>query len=61
MAMTTIAVEKKVKAALDELGRRGESYNDVIKNLLREVAFKRLDDRWNRILADEEFISAEEL
>ena len=59
--MTTIAVDKKVKEALDDLGRRGESYNTVIKRLLRELAFKRLDDRWNKILEGEEFISAEDL
>lgn len=54
---TTIAVSDDTKKLLKDLGRKGETYDEIILNLLR----KDLDDRWNRILRDEEFISIDEL
>lgn len=54
---TTIAVSDSTKKLLKDLGRKGETYDEIILNLLR----KDLDDRWNRILRDEEFIPLDEL
>lgn len=54
---TTIAVSDNTKKLLKDLGKKGETYDEIILNLLRQ----NLDKRWNRILKDEEFIPLDEL
>ncbi len=61
MATTTIAVTFETKEALRQLGEKGESYETVIRKLIEKSAWKKLDERWNRILEEEEFISPDEL
>ncbi len=61
MRMTTIAVSYETKEALRRLGEKGESYDSIIQKLLSKVAWKELDERWNRILEEDEFISLDEL
>lgn len=58
---TTISLDPETKAMLQELGRKGETYDDIVRRLIQEAGAKRLDDRWNRILEDEEFVPFEEL
>ena len=58
---TTIAVSSETKEILRHIGEKGESYNHIIRNLIKEVGWKRLDNRWNKILANDEFISLDEL
>lgn len=61
MANTTISVTKETKNALLELGTKGETYDSIIKKLIKRFAWKKLDDEWNKILANDEFISLDEL
>ena len=35
--ITTIVVEKKVRNKLKEIGRKNETYNDVIKRLMKNA------------------------
>ncbi len=58
---TTIAVAMETKEMLRSLGEKGESYDYIIKKLIEEVGLKELDDRWNKILAEDEFIPLDEL
>jgi hypothetical protein len=58
---TTVAVSKETKEMLRKLGEKGESYDSIIRTLLEEVSWKRPDDRWNKILKEEEFIPLDEL
>ena len=58
---TTIAVSSETKEILRHIGEKGESYNHIIRNLIKEVGWKKLDNRWNKILANDEFISLDEL
>jgi hypothetical protein len=58
---TTVAVSKETKEMLRKLGEKGESYDSIIRTLIEEVSWKRLDDRWNKILKEEEFIPLDEL
>jgi len=44
-----------------KLGEKGESYDSIIRTLIEEVSWKRLDDRWNKILEEDEFIPLDEL
>ena len=61
MSATTVAISKETKEMLRKLGRKGESYDLIIRTLIEEVSWKRLDDRWNKILAEDEFIPLDEL
>ncbi len=61
MTNTTISITKETKKALIELGTKGETYDSIIKKLIKRFAWKKLDDEWNKILASDEFISLDEL
>ncbi|MEF8836113.1 MAG: antitoxin VapB family protein [Candidatus Thermoplasmatota archaeon] len=61
MEKTTVAVSKETKEMLRRLGEKGESYDDIIRSLIEEKKIEKLDDRWNRILEEDDFIPLEEL
>ena len=61
MANTTISITQKTKKALLDLGAKGETYDVIIKRLIKRYAWKKMDERWNKILAEDEFIPLEEL
>ena len=61
MEKTTVAVSKETKEILRKLGEKGESYDDIIQSLIEEKKIEKLDDRWNRILEEDDFIPLEEL
>jgi hypothetical protein len=61
MTNTTISVTKETKKALLDLGTKGETYDSIIRKLLKRFAWKKLDDKWNKILANDEFIPLDEL
>jgi len=58
---TTIAVSKETKEMLRKLGEKGKSYDTIIRGLIEEIGWERLDERWNRILEKDEFIPFDEL
>ena len=58
---TTIAVANETKETLRLLGEKGESYDHIIKRLIEKAAWKKLDERWNRILNEDDFIPLDEL
>jgi hypothetical protein len=61
MGNTTIAVTQETKKALQELGTKGETYDIIIKKLIKRFAWKKLDQEWNKILTQDEFIPLNEL
>ena len=61
MGNTTIAITQDTKKALQELGMKGETYDAIIKKLIQRFAWKKLDDKWNKILAEDKFIPLNEL
>jgi len=61
MANTTISITQQTKKALLSLGTKGETYDVIIKKLIKRYAWKKMDERWNKILAEDEFIPLEEL
>jgi len=61
MTNTTISVNKETKEALLKLGSKGETYDSIIRKLIKRFAWKKIDDSWNKILADDEFIPLDEL
>ncbi len=60
-ATTTIPLRKETKELLRKLGRKDQTYDEVIRELIERAAIKELDARWNRILEEEEFIPLEKL
>lgn len=57
MEMTTIAVQKDVKAKIDEFGNKGETYSDILLKLYaaaRKVQIREL------LMDDSDTVSAEE-
>ncbi len=58
---TTIAVSSETKEMLRLLGEKGESYDDILKKLIQRSAWKKLDNRWNKILEEDEFIPLDAL
>ena len=58
---TTIAVSNETRELLRHFGEKGESYDHIIRRLIKDVSWKELDNRWNRILEEDEFISMDDL
>ena len=46
---------------LRKLGSKGQTYDEIIRELIERGSIKDLDSRWNRILEEEEFIPLDEL
>ncbi len=65
MGRTTIAVKEKTKEDLKHLGRKGESYDEIIERLLRlsKDELKIIDEVYRRIEETdrEEYVSLEDL
>jgi hypothetical protein len=61
MTNTTISITQETKKALQNLGTKGETYDIIIKKLIKRFAWKKLDQEWNKILAQDEFIPLNEL
>ena len=61
MPPTTIAVSNETKEMLRHFGEKGESYDNIVRRLIEESGWKELDQRWNKILEDDEFITLDEL
>ena len=61
MANTTISITQETKKALLELGTKGETYDSIIRKLIKRFAWKKLDDEWNKILTSDDFIPLDEL
>lgn len=59
--MTTISLQKETKEMLRKLGSKGQTYDEVIRELIERASIKELDERWNRILRDEKFIPLDDL
>ena len=61
MANTTISITQETKKALLDLGAKGETYDSIIRKLIKRYAWKKMDEKWNKILANDEFIPLDEL
>jgi len=61
MGNTTISITQETKKALLDLGAKGETYDSIIRKLIKRYAWKKMDEKWNKILANDEFIPLDEL
>jgi transcriptional regulator len=60
-SMTTIALAQSTKERLRLLAEKGETYDEVVLRLIHRAALNEQDDRWNRILREEEFVPLEDV
>ncbi len=58
---TTISLRKETKELLRRFGSKGQTYDEVIRELIEKASIKEHDARWNRILEEEEFIPLDDL
>jgi len=56
MEITTIPVSKEVRDLLKKAGRKDETYDDILRNLLKSGEIKKFYDEMERILETEEFV-----
>jgi hypothetical protein len=61
MTNTTISITQETKKALVQLGTKGETYDSIIRKLIKRFAWKKLDEEWNQILTKDDFIPLDEL
>ena len=58
---TTISLRKETREMLRKLGTKGQTYDAVIRELIKEASIKDVDARWNQVLEGEAFIPLDEL
>jgi hypothetical protein len=58
---TTISLDPATKELLRAYAAKGESYDAVVRRLLEDAGWAKLDARWNKILSEDEFIPLEAL
>ena len=58
---TTISLRTETRDLLRKIGSKGQTYDEVIRELIERASIRELDARWNRILEEEEFIPLDEL
>ncbi len=61
MGLTTISLKRETKEMLRKLGSKGQTYDDLVRDLIERASIKEMDARWNRILDEEEFIPLEKV
>jgi len=55
VSATTISLPKETKEMLRKMGSTGQTYDEVIRELIKRASIKELDARWNRILEEDSF------
>jgi hypothetical protein len=62
MATTTIPVERETRDRLRSLGKKGETYNEILKRLMSLAEYEEFMDRQYERLKDRKaFVSLDEL
>ena len=56
METTTIPVSKEVRDLLKKAGRKDETYDDILRNLLKSDEIKKFYNEMEKILETEEFV-----
>ncbi len=62
MATTTIPIEKKTRDRLKSLGRKGETYDEVVKRLMSLAEYEEfMTKQYERLKDKDAFISLDEI
>ncbi len=60
MALTTIPVSKEVRDRLKRLATKGETYDELLRRLIKDGEMRLLYERERRILETDGFVPLEE-
>jgi len=58
---TTVSLRKETKEMLRKLGSKGQTYDAVIREMIKKASIKDLGARWNQVLEGKAFIPLDEL
>ncbi len=58
---TTIAVKREVKNNLKKMGRKGDTYSDIIEKLVKLAKKEKFHERQKKILEEGEFVDLDEI
>ena len=58
---TTIPLSKETRDLLKRFGRKGETYDELVRRLLTIAEEMEFGERQKRILAEEEFVSLDKV
>jgi hypothetical protein len=62
MATTTIQLDKKVRDMLKSFGRKGETYNDIILNLIKRSRYvEYMKESYEILDTEDNWVSLDEL
>jgi len=62
MAVTTIPVEKETRERLRSFGKKGETYDQILRRLMSLAEYERfMEKQYERLKDKEAFISLDEL
>jgi len=62
MAVTTIALEKETRERLRSFGKKGETYDQILRRLMSLAEFEGfMEKQYDRLKRKEEFVSLDEL
>jgi len=60
--ITTIQVDKELRDILKRMGRKGDTYNDIIRRLIKKVEYIEFMEKQYEILdSEEEWVSIDEI
>lgn len=59
--VTTVSLDEETKDMVQRMGRKGETYDDIVRRLIKDAGWAHLDERWNEILDTDAFILLDEL
>jgi len=58
---TTIAIQEKTRDLLKQMGKKGETYDDIIQKAIEVARKEFFFERQDKILKSEEFVPLEEI
>ena len=61
MRLTTIQIEKNTREELKKYGRKDETYDDILKKLMKIANIKKFYDEIENILETDEFVSLDKI
>jgi hypothetical protein len=61
MGLTTIQIKTDTRECLKKYGRKDETYDEIIKKLMKAASVKKFYEDMERILENEEFVPLDKI
>jgi len=60
--VTTIQIDREIKNMLKKMGKKGETYSDIIRRLIKEVQYiKFMEEQYEILDNEKEWVSIDEI